>query len=94
MEITTNANQFSTGAQDNKRFLKFRAWMILNHQTFLQIGAYLGGISGNAVTKHLRASRIPTRLHSALIEYGVPSHLLPPAKDVRRGRPRKQKRVD
>ena len=94
METANEANQFLTEAQLDSRRVDVRVWMIRHGQTFTGIGAALGGITGPGVQKMLQAERISTDRYTALKDYGVPEELLPPAKDVRRGRPRKQNCVD
>lgn len=94
MEIANEANQFLTGAQQDPRRVDLRVWMIRNGKTFPMIGEALGGITGEAVQKMLKGHRISTNRYRDLAEYGIPEELLPPAKDVRRGRPRKQNCVD
>jgi hypothetical protein len=86
MQIAHESNQLLPVAQADPRVLDLRVWMVRNQVTFTQIGKALGGITGNAVLRMLKAERIPVTRQRELLAFGVPSHLLPPAQDVRRGR--------
>lgn len=90
METTLTSNQLSEIPQVDPRLVDLRVWMIRNRITFPIMGRALGGITGNAVQQLLKADRISVSRHKELLNFGVPAHLLPPAKDVARGRPPKE----
>lgn len=59
-------------------------WMRRNNINFSNIGEYLG-ITRMSAGRLCKAERIPSSRHRELIRLGIPTDLLPPAKDVRRG---------
>jgi hypothetical protein len=87
MESAFDNNQLSPKPQADSRLVDLRVWMLRNGVTFPKIGKALGGITGAAVQQMLKSKRISFARHKDLTDFGVPSHLLPPADDVRRGRP-------
>lgn len=86
MKITSHDNQLATASQGDTRLMDLRVWMVRNGVTYVMLGAALGGITGTAVQQLLKGDRMPVARHSALLDWGVPEHLLPPAQDVPRGR--------
>ena len=62
-----------------------RGYMFSNKVTFVQIGQWLGGITGDAAQKALSKTRISTAHYETLIQRGIPSRLLPIPLDVRTG---------
>ncbi|MDR2488212.1 MAG: XRE family transcriptional regulator [Desulfovibrio sp.] len=87
MKTNSESNQLSHAAQADPRMLDLRVWLIRRGLTYVALGKAMGGITGNAVQCLLQQDRIPIARHTQFVELGVPSHLLPPAMDVRRGRP-------
>lgn len=90
MQTTSETNQLSCSPQADSRWIDLRVWMVRNGLTYVKIGKALGGVTGNGVQQLLQAERISLARHKELIDFGVPAHLLPPAKDVPVGRPPKR----
>lgn len=90
MQTTSETNQLYTAPQADPRMLDLRVWMLRNGVTYPQMGQALGGITGNAVQQLLKGERISTARHQDFLRLGVPAHLLPAPRDIRRGRPRKR----
>lgn len=90
MQTSHRSNQLSNVPQADPRMVDLRVWMFRSGVTFEQIGKALGGISGWAVHKSLKADRISHARHKEFTDFGIPAHLLPPAQDVPKGRTPKQ----
>ena len=93
MKNMINANQLWEPPQADERFVELRVWMVRNGESFPQIGKALGGLTGVRARSLLMADRISVDRHKKLVAYGIPTHLLPLAVDVPRGRPRKEMQV-
>ena len=87
MQTTSHDNQLLMPSQVDSRILDLRVWMVRKGVNFSTIAQALGGITRNAVRQMLTAERISTVRHQELTAFGIPGHLLPPAQDVRLGRP-------
>lgn len=59
-------------------------WMRRNNINFSEIGESLG-ITRMSAGRLCKAERIPSSRHRELVQLGIPTDLLPPAEDVRRG---------
>jgi hypothetical protein len=86
MQITCDNNQLSFAPQADSRIIDLRVWMLRNGITFPMLGKLLGGITGSAVQQLLARDCISLSRHKEFLALGVPGHLLPPARDIPRGR--------
>ena len=59
-------------------------WMRRNNINFSEIGESLG-ITRMSAGRLCKAERSPSSRHRELVQLGIPTDLLPPAEDVRRG---------
>jgi len=90
MQFTPNRNPISSQTQDTDfRMRKLRVWKLENGVTWVEMGKYMKGVTGrpvtgNAVQKALRGSRMPVDNHRALREAypNLPAELLPVPLDV------------
>lgn len=86
MKNAPKSNQFVYTPQADSRITDLRVWMVRHVITFRALGKVMGGITGNGAHKALRGERMPVAQHNALLEFGVPTHLLPVGQDLPRGR--------
>ena len=91
MQFTPDSNQIPKPTQDtDARMRKLRVWKLENGVTWEDMAKHMLGlatgkpITGNAVHKALRGSRIPTKHHKALLAAypNLPKDLLPVPLDV------------
>jgi len=93
MQITPNSNRSFPLSQDaDTRMRKLRVWKVENGVTWVEMGQHMKGVAGrpvtgNAVQKALRGSRMPVDNHRALREAypNLPADLLPVPLDVSPG---------
>lgn len=61
-----------------------RIWLIANKITFVELGKCFG-MTASGVSQAVSYDRMKVEYHNALVEYGIPSELLPRAEGVSLG---------
>lgn len=86
MKLNQQSNEypFLSQAGGFNRHRELRVWMMLHDVTLSQLARAMG-ITPSAASVALKKERIGVYKYNVLVEFGIPSHLLPKAEDVRRG---------
>ena len=86
-------NLTHTHIADLTRSEKLEISMKRSGVTYVDVANAIG-VSRSAIVKMLRADSIPTYRHAQLVQVGIPSQLLPPARDIAPGPKRKESSED
>lgn len=96
MQFTLDSNRTPTDAQATERVRELRVWMLRNGVTFPAMGQHMRGVTGRPVTgsavqKAIKNSRMPVDNHKALVDAypGLPTDLLPLPENRKSGPPPK-----